>query len=296
MGDLEAAVLGDLEHVSKRNKRRGITGRRWRRRDSPSLAPGDLDPSGKLEIVNPDIGTRGGKRYASARCHCGCNVVVEARITHFVAGKASCPTRWKAQKRGYMIRKEHIEKMKLLGRMLGTGADGIPIVAVNAGLEYAHRLTTDPALQAEVKNAYNPSLAVRDLKRATEVLERYGKTPEPEPVKTVTPTRVTGEYMPKELEPLGIMGRNTDGTYYWSVKGEAWKQAGRPDPHTWGYTPPQRKPITPSTLVVKQSALTRERLYIETDEGYHALEVYWQIYKHEPPDTLDLKAWYEAQQ
>jgi len=78
-----------------------------------------------------------------------------------------------------MIRKEHVEKMQLLGRMLGTGADSIPATAVNAGLEYAQRLTTDTALQAEVKATFKQDLAARDLKRAAQVVEKYGKAKEP---------------------------------------------------------------------------------------------------------------------
>jgi len=57
-------------------------------------------------------------------------------------------------------------------RMLGATANGIPATAVNAGLEYAQRLTTDAALQAEVNATFNPSLATRDLKRAAEVLAK----------------------------------------------------------------------------------------------------------------------------
>jgi hypothetical protein len=148
----------------RKTKRYGVT-RKWKRKDSPSLARGELDPPRMLEIINPDLGTRGGHRYASARCLCGCNVLVETRIDNFRAGKASCPTRRKAQKRGYMIRKEHIEKMKLLGRMLGATANGIPATAVNAGVEYARRLTTDTALQADVKAIFK-DLGDRDLKRA----------------------------------------------------------------------------------------------------------------------------------
>src|SRR6266496_1145852 len=108
--------------MRKRRKRRYSVTRKWKRKDSPSLAPGDLDPSGMLAIVNPDLGTRNGDRYAAVRCRCGCNIVIETRIDNWQAGKASCPTRRKAQKRQYMVRKEHLEKMKLLERMLGPTA------------------------------------------------------------------------------------------------------------------------------------------------------------------------------
>jgi len=108
-----------------------------------------------------------------------------------------------------MERKEHIEQMKLLGRMLGAPANGIRATAVNAGLEYAQRLTTDTTLRAEVNKTFNPSLAARDFKRAAEVLEKYRKTPEP--VKVATPT-LTLEYK-AELEALDILGQNTDGSY-----------------------------------------------------------------------------------
>lgn len=154
-----------------------------------------------------------------------------------------------------MERKEHIEKMQLLGRMLGPTANGIPATAVTAGLEYAQHLTRDAALQADVKKTFNASLAARDIKRAAEVLEKYRKPITPKPVAS---TPGFTDYKPPELATVGIVEKNWNGNalvYRWTVKGEAWKQAGRPNPHTWEYiretkaaTPPQPTAPTPPDL------------------------------------------------
>jgi hypothetical protein len=63
-------------------------------------------------------------------------MVIEARIDNYRAGKVSCPTRRKEQKRLYMVGKEHINKVKLLGRMLDA-AGALPATAIAAGLDYA---------------------------------------------------------------------------------------------------------------------------------------------------------------
>jgi hypothetical protein len=164
-----------------------------------------------------------------------------------------------------MIRQEHIEKMQLFGRMLGPTADRLPATAVNAGIEYAQRLTTDTALQAEVKAAFPADLAARDLKRAAEVLAKYGKAKEPVKVATPTPEPVkpTPEPRPKlnvkELEALDILAPNTSG-YYWTVKGEAWKDAARPNPHTWEYIR-EKKAATPPQPAAPPPDLTEFKTY-----------------------------------
>jgi hypothetical protein len=102
-----------------------------------------------------------------------------------------------------MIKREHIEKMKLLGAMLGDTTAGLSAVAINAGLEYAQRLTTDSTLQADVKATFKQDLAARDFRRATRVVEKYGKATEP-PVRlspnagTLPPKLVPGKKNPLE--------------------------------------------------------------------------------------------------
>ena len=134
----------------KKSKRRGATGRTWKRKDSPTLMPSynlapmapltgipvpqTVDPAGMLTVINPDLGTKNGHRYCSARCGCGCKMIVEVRVAHFRTGKASCPTRRKEQKRVHMVGKEHIEKMKLLGRILDPTA-ALPAIAVTAAAQ-----------------------------------------------------------------------------------------------------------------------------------------------------------------
>lgn len=167
----------------KKSNKRGVIGRRWKRSDRPLLAPGYVDPTGLLTVINPDVGTTKGDRYASARCGCGCNMVIQARIDNLRAGKVSCPTRRKQQKRSYMVTKEHLKNVKLLGTMLSAAAAGLPATAIEAGLKYAERLTSDTALQNHVKATSKPDLASRDFKRAAEVIAKYGK-PVPVPTKT----------------------------------------------------------------------------------------------------------------
>jgi len=137
-----------------------------------------------------------------------------------------------------MIKQQHIEKMKLLGKILN--GVSLPAEAVNAAIEYARRLTADPALQAEVKAAYKSDLAARDLKRAAQAVAKYSKTPEPVtlpvnavPSETVTPTPVPYKPKPGELVSLGILVPNIRGSFDFTAKGLAWKHAGKPDPATW---------------------------------------------------------------
>ena len=182
---------------AKKSRRRGVTGRTWKRIDRHSLAHGDVDPSGLLTIIDPDLGTRNGRRYASARCGCGCNAVVEARIDNLRAGKTSCPTRRRAQKRSYMVKKGHIDKMKLLGTVLSAAARQLPAEAVTAGLEYAQRLLNDTTLQTEVKASFKPDLSARDLKRAGEVAAKYGAAPV---------TKVVANAVPPEWKPAARRG------------------------------------------------------------------------------------------
>jgi len=82
-----------------------------------------------------------------------------------------------------MVNKEHLKNMKLFGTMLSAAAAGLPATAIEAGLKYAERLTTDTALQDHVKATSKPDLAARDFKRAAEVIAKYGK-PVPVPTKT----------------------------------------------------------------------------------------------------------------
>ena len=234
----------------KKSKRRGVTGRRWKRNDSQPLVHGDVDPTGLLTIINPDLGTKNGHRYASARCGCGCNAVVEARIDNFRAGKASCPTRRKAQKRQYMIRQEHINKVKLFDAMLSNTSTGLTAAAIDAGVEYAQRLTTDTTLQVDVKATFKPDLAARDLKRAAQVIQKYGK--EKEPVKASInnvpsmPKPAASVSTPEEIQDFANTRlisqedfQNLLKNGQWTTAGRAAFVAGQPPP------PPTEPDLTP---------------------------------------------------
>jgi hypothetical protein len=96
-----------------------------------------------------------------------------------------------------MVKKEHIDKMKLFGTMLSTAARQLPASAVTAGLEYAQRLLNDITLQTEVKASFKPDLAARDLKRAAEVVAKYGVAPV---------TEVAANAVPPEWKPAARPG------------------------------------------------------------------------------------------
>src|ERR1019366_149447 len=117
----------------KKGRKHGISGRTWKRKDAPPMpvsynltatpptltgipAARVVDPSGFLTVVNPDIGTRNGHRYALVRCGCGCKMEIEARIDNLRAGTVSCPTRRKEHNRRIMVGRGNIEKMKIIGR------------------------------------------------------------------------------------------------------------------------------------------------------------------------------------
>lgn len=271
-------MRGAKEHRKlKKTKRRGVSGRRWKRTDRPFLALGDLDPSGLLTVVNPDLGTRNGYRYASAQCGCGCNMVIEARIDNFRAGKVSCPTRRKEQKRLYMVGKEHIEKMKLLGKMLDA-SPAVLATAIVVGLDYARRLTTDTALQADVKATYKPDLAARDLKRAAQVAEKYGKAKElvrsgPNAIPASTPQP---KLKIEELLAHGIVIPDGPARYSYTVKGDAWKKAGKPPLDTFNFTLPLRQSTPP-----KEPDLTPLIPYLDVKYGIVA-------FSRVPPDMRNV--------
>jgi len=126
---------------AKKQKKRGSTGRRWTRKDRPTLRLGQPDKSGMLETVTPDAGTKGGHRYCLAQCLCGCDAVVEIRIDNFLAGKASCPTRRKAANRRAMEQKKHIEMMRLIN-VISNGKN-LPGTARDAAVRYACHVAAD---------------------------------------------------------------------------------------------------------------------------------------------------------
>jgi len=297
----------------KKSKRRGVTGRTWKREDSPTLMPSynlapmapltgipvpqKVDPTGMLTVINPDLGTKNGHRYCSARCGCGCKMIVEVRVTHFRAGKASCPTRRKEQRRLHMVGKEHIEKMKLLGRMLDAGA-ALPSTAITAGLEYARRLATDAKLQADVRATYKADLAARDFKRAAQVMEQYGKQKEPvkrspnsllstpsTPAQTAVTSLPPYESMPSSvfLERHALI----DSKGRWTPRGRAWLKTRPPIAAVPVFTPMVRE-VTP----VKKQEIEVAIPYEQTDAGYYALQTYWNENKKAPPDNFDLKQWF----
>lgn len=262
--------------MRKRRKKRYSVTRRWKRKDSPLLAPGDLDPSGLLEIVNPDLGTKNGERYASARCRCGCTVGhISVRITHFRAGKASCPTRRRAHNRRAMIRKEHIKQMQLLGDVLR--GVGLPAAAIKAGVEYAQRLTTDTALRAEVTATFNQSLAERDFKRADQVVQKFGNAP----VKVAVPNAPVTANKPKLPDLLAHnIVCELGGRYEYTVKGQAWHDAGKPDLSTW--PPPKAPALTPAQMPPPEKLEDKLRPLIPyLDDAQHGFLTFRRV-----PDNL----------
>jgi hypothetical protein len=201
-----------------------------------------------------------------------------------------------------MVRKDHIEKMNLIGEMLGSAGEGLAIVTINAGVEYAKRLATDEALRAQIAATFNPSLAARDFRRARKVVEKYSYRPlkpsrnaASRPSVKVAPPKYNREV----LLAHGIVG--LFGTRYeYTAKGQAWKDAGKPDLGTW--TPPKAPeqsppigskpdPVSMSTIAPSKELLMRVVPYEQTEAGYIDLENYWREFKHEPPDGFDLSAW-----
>jgi hypothetical protein len=158
-----------VKRKNRKKKRHGAIGRKWRRKDCPEFACGDIDPHGLLKVVR-DLGTRGRNRYISALCLC-CNAVVEVQLGHFRDGKASCPTRSNAQRRSFMEHKEHIAKVKLIGRILDGGK--VPDATVKTAVEYATRYIGDTELQSGNAAKSSPSLAARDLRRCNELVSKH---------------------------------------------------------------------------------------------------------------------------
>lgn len=179
-----------------------------------------------------------------------------------------------------MVGKEHIDRMKLLGRMLD-GSVELPATAIAAGLEYARRLHTDTKLQAEVKAMSKSDLAARDFKRAAQVVAKYDVQPA---VKTVTPTAVTptpkpavspaSKYSMNELESHSVRVRLSN-RYVETVKGEAWRLAGYPPLDTFIYTPPGKDPLPPP----KEPDLTPVKQYLTVTHGLVTFEKVPHMYR-----------------
>jgi hypothetical protein len=166
-----------------------------------------------------------------------------------------------------MIRQEHITKMKLLGAMLGDASAGLTAVAIKAGLDYAQRLTTDTALQADVKATFKQDLAARDIKRAAQVVEKYGNAKES--VKSVpgaipVPAPKRSEFKLQEFLAHGIVVPSGPERYAYTWKGEAWKDAGKPPLETFSFTPPSPPPPPPP----KEIDLTPIIPYLDISYGY----------------------------
>lgn len=198
-------------------------------------------------------------------------------------------------------REEHVKRMALISAMLLGDAD-LPLVTINFGVEYAKRLSTDKALRSDVAATFNPSLADRDFKRAAQVIQKYSYVPLKIATNAVPSAPVTSSLAPKpkvpELLAHGIVSQF--GSYYqYTVKGAAWRDAGKPDLGTW--TPPAPEPtakgtppfeaVKPEPVQVRKETLVRDVPYEQTETGYAALGNYWREFKHKPPDDFNLKEW-----
>jgi len=202
-----------------------------------------------------------------------------------------------------MVRQEHIKKVELLAAMLGSTAVGLPLAAINAGVEYAKRLSTDKALRADVAATFNTSLAERDFKRAAQVVQKYNNAPVKVATTAVSSAPVTSSLAPTpkvpELLAHGIVA--PFGSYYeYTVKGAAWRDAGKPDLGSW--TPPRAAEPTaketpplgavkPEPVEARKDTLMRDVPYEQTEAGYAALGNYWREFKHAPPNDFNLKEW-----
>lgn len=303
-GGLRKGVQGGLR--KRKNKRYSVT-RKWKRTDSPSLARDFV--SNLLTVLDPDLGTRNEHRYASARCGCGCNMVVEVRIDNLRAGTASCPTRRKAQQRSFMEKKEHIKHMKLIGNYL-KGLLNNQQGAREAAVKYAHNLTTDTGLQEMVRQAFPKDLAERDFARARQVSGIEDPLPAepvvvppvqstPPPVAVAVPAPYKGKGL--ELVTMGFLIPFGTSTYAFTAKGEAWKDAGRPDPATWTWTP-QATPTAPLNI---PSVTPTVNMLVATPQEWEIANpalakqaVSWYYARHNdqmPPEDFDLRAYYLAE-
>ena len=200
-----------------------------------------------LEVVTVDAGTKGHNRYCLAHCRCGCNVVVEVRIGHFLKGNASCPTRRKAANRRAMERGRHIDMMKRINAI--SQGKNLPEAARATAIQYARRVAADTELQANIRQSFKKDLADRDVKRCAELAGKH--TPAPPLIEaklTIAPEAVKKPRLtPKEIEELekqSILVR-LSGRLVYSVKGEAWNQAGRPPLDTFIWHPETPKTIAP---------------------------------------------------
>jgi hypothetical protein len=252
-GSVEGFRMGG-KRKNRKKKRHGVIGRKWKRKDCPPVTPGDIDPQGLLTVVR-DLGTRGGNRYILATCLCGCKALVEVQLGHFRNGKASCATRSNAQRRRFMEQKEHIQKLKLIGRILD-GAK-IPDATVKSAVEYATRYIADTELQAASAVNSSASLSARDLRRCNELVSKRSApdvpaattfpatsaplTPPPVPeMGTAAPRKMISEI---EVEPLPYQ-QTEDGFYAEQAYWTEYKQAPPEgfDLKAWYYAY-MRKPV-----------------------------------------------------
>ena len=236
-----------------KSKRHGVKGRRWSRKDKPSVKP--VDPSGKLTLINPDVGTKHGNRYASARCGC-CNETIEVRIDNYNAGKASCPTRRKQAQRDYKMRETHIKMIKLV-TLLHEGKK-LNAPATAAAIKYAKKLTADPALQEFVRREFKQDLADRDIRRAAQVAKHGG-----------TPVRA-------------IPGVDTNGKPIDRAVTASTKPVAKPVANV---------PVIPKQQ--EEPGQGWEAAY--PDAWYDATAEYYREFGCLPPEDVDLRAYYHGQ-
>jgi hypothetical protein len=134
-----------------------------------------------------------------------------------------------------MEQKKHIEMMRLIN-VISNGKN-LPGTARDAAVRYACHVAADTQLQAQIRERNSKSLAERDIKRCTELAAKQGvkAVTLPPPVEAapapVAPVAAKKRRTPEEiaqLEKHGILVRVSGGPLEWSVKGEAWKEAGEP--------------------------------------------------------------------
>jgi hypothetical protein len=281
--------------MATKTKKRGVTGRKWKRHNRRVLSIGDVDGQGMLTVRNPDMGTRNGHRYALVHCGCGCNVNVEVRIDNFIAGTASCLTRKRKHDRGFMQKHDHIKKAQLIGKVL----DGVklPETAVAAAREYAQRLANDAQLQAEVRQWNKASLAERDIKRAKQLAGVSTATPTPAVI-VPAPTPLQTLIQQLKAEMPAVYERLHDFKQL-SVDNIKRALSGDLTPRV-AYSPREGPPIV-SPLVALVAPAPRkteviavgETPYTATEECHYATQDYFNTFKKMPDDDFDLRAWYQ---
>jgi len=169
-----------------------------------------------------------------------------------------------------MEQKKHIEMMRLINVI--SNRKNLPEAARAAAVRYACHVTGDTQLQAQIRERNRKSLAERDIKRCTELAAKQGVkavTP-PAPVVTaptlVAPVAAKKRRTPEEiaqLEKHGILVRVSGGPLEWSVKGEAWKEAGEPPLDNFVFV--YKKSVEPEATPLLEDKLRDLIPYLDVD-------------------------------